>query len=816
MLFLRDIRHALRSLARNPGFTLAACVALCVAIGANTAVFSVVSAMLNFPMPVHDPDRVAFLFSENPEQNIQQGSLSTEDFLEFRARLRGFVHLTASTGRQYNLVGSGDPQRVAGTQVTPGFFALAGVDLHQGRGFLPEEGQEGRQRVAILSHAFVQRTFGGNPEILEQTLRLDGEIYQVVGVAPEGFFFGNPSNDLWTPLVLESGTSPRDRRHLFVAGRLRPGWSAAQVSAEAADVALDLENQWPQTNRGWTARVITVPDNYRQGVAFANTLLYASITFVLLIACVNVANLILARSLAREREFAMRASLGASRGQLVLQLLVESVVLALVGGTGGFLLGLGGIEVLRNWLAPDPNVGFLASLLRGDRWVLLHTVGISTLAGILFGLYPAFQATRGQLTTLMNEGGRSGYSRRRRHLRNGLVMAEVALALALLVTSGTLIRAFHRIYNADPGLDPNHLLTFQISLPERDYPESAQVTDFFRRAQERLEALPGSRSALTTTLLPLTVFPGPGTAHATIEGRGDNEEGQSPNIIDLAVSPGYFETLAIVLQQGRTFGPADREGREPVAVVTESFVETFLAGEEAVGRRLRLKRPAQEDPGPWRQIVGVVANHDIHAHSLRRRTVLPAVFVPFDQNPSHLANLAVRTTGPPLELAAAARAAVWQVDPELPIDDLQSLDQVVQRLDTQNRFFLRILGGLSITALLLAAVGIYGIIAYSVNQRTREIGIRTAFGALPAHAVTLVVRQAVTLTSLGILVGCVLAWQSVRFLDSQLEGVAQTQAGGPSTFLLVIGVFLVVTLLASAVPSLRAARLDPVRALRED
>jgi len=813
--FLRDIRYALRSLQKSPAFTIAAGLALCIAIGANTAVFSVVHALLHFPTPLHEPDRVALLIGENPQQSIQQSGISADDFLDYQEALEGFSSLVASSGRQFNLVGAGDPVRVTATLVTPGFFAMTGVDLFMGRPFLPEEGMVGQDKVAILSYDFYQKSMGSDPQVLNRTLRLDGEIYSIVGIAAEGFFFPNPATELWTPLVVQRGQAPRDQRVLFVAGRLGDGRSAEQVSTEARAVGERLATTWPNSNQGWTTRVVTVPENRRRGLRLVNTLLYSAITFVLLIACVNVANLILARSLSREREFAMRASLGASRGRLISQLLLESLTLALVGGAAGFALGLGGIKVLRNWIAPDPNVGFIAAQIQADSVVFLHTLAISTLAGILFGLYPAFQATKGNLSLLMNEGGRGGDSKRRRTLRNALVIAEVALALALLVTSGTLIRAFHKIYNADPGLDPTNLLTMQLTLPERNYPESQQSAEFFADLLDHLETLPGVEGAAATTSLPLATFPGPGTARAAVQGRVEDDRDQSPNVTDIVVSPAYFETMKISLLEGRMFEGRDRQESENVAVVTEAFVERFLSDSEGLGARLRLKRPAAVEPGPWRRIVGVVANHDSQAHSLRRRAIRPVVFLPLEQAPRRAATVIVRTRERPMDLADMVRAAVWRADPRLPIDNLRTLEQAIEQVDTQNRFFLRILTGLALVALVLAAVGIYGIIAYSVHQRTREIGIRAAFGAEPKNAIALVVRQAVFLTSAGILVGCGIAWQFVRFMGSQLEGISETRAGGPLTFLAVVGLFLAVAVLASVVPSARAARLDPVEALRD-
>ena len=814
--FVRDVRFALRTLAKSPAFTIAAALALAIAIGAHTAVFSVVYALLSVPMPVEDPSRVAILGSDNPEQNILRGNVSADDFLDLRDEIDSFSFLAAVTQGQFNVTGTSDPIRVTATMVTPGYFDAAGVTLDRGRGFLAEEGVRDHDKVVVVSHGFWQLSMGGSQDVVGSRLQLDGESYDVVGVAPEGFFFPNPAVGLWMPLALERGTEPRDQRTLFAVGRLRDGVTAEEASAEARAIGDRLAAAYPETNQGWSASVATLASTFRQGTEFATILLYSAITFVLLIACVNVANLVLARSLARQRELALRSSLGASRPRLVVQLLTESIVLALTGGGAGFLLGLAGVKMLRNWLAPDASVGFIAPFIRADGMVALHAMAVSALAGILFGLIPAFQVTRGDLVSVLREGGGGGESRGRYRLRGGLVMAEVALALALLVSAATLIRAFNRIYEADPGFDTSNVLTLQLALPERDYPEPQQVAQFFDEVVARLAELPGARGAAVTTAMPLTQQPGLGTARVQMEGDAVDERDRTPNVTDAVVSPSYFETLGLEIRHGRGFDARDRGESEPVAMVTELFVERFLEGSEALDRRLRLLSPVGEEPGSWLRIVGVVADHESHSHSLRQPTRLPQVFLPHEQAPRREATVAVRTSGPPLELADRARAAIWTLDRTMPIDNLRTLEQAVAQFDTQNVVFLRVLSGLAAVALVLAAVGIYGIIAYSVNQRKRELGIRVALGARPTNAVGLVARQAVRLTSAGLLAGCVIAWWLVRFMASQLVGISQTQAGGPLTYVAVIGLFVSVALAASMVPALRAVRLDPVRALRED
>ena len=570
--------------------------------------------------------------------------------------------------------------------------------------------------------------------------------------------------------------------------------------------------------------MITVTENLRGGVSFAVTLLYAAITLVLLIACVNIANLLLARALRREREMALRASLGASRWRIIRQLLIESVTLALAGGFLGLVTGAWAIRILSNWIAPDPNVGFIADSIRMSSTVALHSVAISTLAGLIFGLVPALQLARTQLTGVLREGSRGGESRRRGFLRSALVMGQVAMALALLITAGTLIRAFDKIYAADPGFETANLLTGQLSLPAGEGATASETwtapheqAAFFAELQEELAALPGVSGATVTTLLPLTQLAGPGTAFAELEGQAVAEDQKAPNVNDIVVGHDYFSVLGIEILHGRNFHVGDDERGEPVLMVSERFVEQFgLEPQDALGARVRLDRPSEEEPGPWRRIVGIVAEHATHAHSLRQLEPRPALFVPIAQAPRPAVTWMLRTRTSPLELATAAREAVWRLAPTLPVDQVRSLDQAVEAVDTQNVFFLRILSGLALVALGLAAVGIYGLITYSVNQRRREIGIRMALGARSGSTVALVARQTLRLTTAGLLLGGGLAFVFVRFLTNQLEGVSNSGAGGPATFVSVGAFFLTVALLASAVPAWRALRVDPAKALRQD
>ena len=815
--WIGDVRLAIRSLIKIPSFTIASVLALCLAIGANTAVYSVIYALQSFPVPVPEPDRIAFLFQENAEQRVQQGGISIEDFLDYREQLSSFESLTLAAPRPFSFEGPGEPIRAQGVMVTPEFFDTVGVQPFIGRGLAASSSEANAAREVVISHAFWRQTFAGREDAIGETVRLDGQSHTVVGVAPEGFFFINPQTAMWTALDPNRGTAPRDQRAQVAFGRLGEQVDSTQATAEAVAVADRLASEYSGTNRGWTAKVLTLKENLRQGTRLVRVLFYSSITFVLLIACVNVANLLLARALTQERELAVRAALGATRTGLLRQQLTESLVLALFSGLLGVGLGAIGINVLRTWIAPDPNVGFIAQWIRLDAWVTFHAFAVAAISGLLFGSTPALQAlSKIDLGSMLKEGGRSGDDRRRRLLRAGLVAGEVTLALALLITAATLIRAFQNIYDADPGFKTDHMLTLQLVLSEAEYEEVEDRERFWSQVRDRIQTLPGVESVATSTVLPLTQFPGPGNARAEVEGRADGTEDRAPNVSRIVVSEGYLETMGIELRQGRSFEAQDRAGGSPVAVVNETFVERFLGGEQAIDTSVRLLSATDEASGPWLRIVGVVADHASHAHSLRRPSNPALVFVPERQHAEATASVLVRTQVPPMELSMAARAAIWEVDPRLPIDPVQSLEQAIAQIDTQNTFFLRILSGLALVAFVLAAVGIYGIVSYSVSQRTREIGIRAALGARPATTALWISSQAAWLTAIGLLAGSGIAWMLVRFMASQLDGIGQSKAGGPGTFLFVAGVFLLVAVASSAWPALRAARIHPMEALRDD
>lgn len=811
-----DVVYAIRTLRKNPGFTAVALLAMALAIGANTSVYSVIDALVNFPIPSDDPSHTVLVFSENPARGVVQGSVSTDDFLDWREGATVFRELVASTQRTYNLVGAGEPVRIQGLSATAGLFEALGTPLATGRSFQPAECEPGNDGVAVVSHGFWQDRLGGAGDIVGRVLSLDGRDVTVIGVAREGFFFPSRETEIWTPLVLEPGRAPRDQRSYFVIARLLPGVSAAEATAEIVTVAGRLEGQFPDTNRGWTARVETLRDNLRSGASLALTLLYGSITFVLLIACANVANLLLARATTREKEVALRTALGAGRLRLVRQLLTESVVLAGVGGLLGLGLGYLGMTLFRRSLAPDPNLGFITEFMGMNRTVLLHTLVISVLSGLIFGVVPALQGSRGNLQSALKEGGRSaGGGARRGRLRGALVVVEVALALTLLGTSAALVRAFNHLYSLEPGFDSGNLLTFQLTLPEKEYAGSAKTAAFYEEALAELESLPGVSSAASTTLLPLTLFTGAPGSRITVEGRVEEADAEGATALELVVSPSYFDTMRVPIVSGRGFTSGDDADSLPVAVVSRETASRYWKGREAIGTRFKMG--SAEAPGPWITVVGISGDLQTYRHSIRRPSLrTPHVFLPIAQSPRLASAIAIRTSVDPSSLAARAREAIWAVDPRQPVDDVNPMLSVIARTDAQNRFFVRLASGLSAIALLLAGVGIYGVIAYAVNQRTNEIGIRMALGARPAGILALVLRQGAILTTVGLVLGTFGGVLVVRFMGGELEGIALSNASGPLTYVAVALVLLAVAQLACFVPARRAIGLNPVETLRRE
>lgn len=808
----QDLSFAVRTLAGCPAFTLTAILALALGIGANTTVFSVIATLINFPLPVDDPQRVVLVSSANVSEEIDESPVSVDDFLGWKERSRSFSHLAAGVSDDVHFMAGERPLRVPVFRITEGFFEAAGARLALGRTFTAEDTKPGANPVVILSHGLWQEHFGGDAGALGQTVLLNKRAVTIVGVAAAEFFFPRRTTLMWTPLTLRAGSAAREVRQLLVLGRLDEGVAIEAAQAEMEAIGKQLEESHPRANAGWSVRVETLRDNLVTGAWMALVILYAAISFVLLIACANVANLLLARAGVRQREMALRSSLGAGRLRLIRQMVTESLVLAGAGGFLGLLLGIWGIKALRNMLAPDPNVGFLAEFMHLNTAVLGHTLIVSMAAGVLFGLAPAIKISRSDLQSILKEGGRGAPQGGRPLLRGALVVAEVALALALLGAAGSLLRAFHHLYSLDPGFNEENLLTFQVSLPEEDYSE-AEAREFFRKVRAELDLLPGVREATLSSLLPLSVFPGTLTTRVIPEGAGTDPLNSSPNALDIVVGEDHLGTLQIPILQGRSLNGSDRQDSPPAAVVSRALARRFWTEEGALGKRFKLRSGDQESE--WITVVGVSGNLQSRAHSLRSpEPPAPTVFLSLSQRSRRRMFFLIRTEVAPSDFISTARAVLRRFDATLPLENPMSMRQAIARIDTQNRFFTRILSGLALLAVVLAGVGIYGLISYSVTQRRSEIGVRMALGAQPRKILTLVVSQAALLVLIGAALGVGLAYGLVSFLGSQLHGISVSNASGLGTYLAVCLLLGFVALLASLLPARRAIRLDPVEALR--
>ncbi len=796
----KDIRFSFRTLLRSPVTTAVALVTLALGIGANTAIFSVISGVMLEPLPYEQPEELVRIWESNPSRGYPRFSVSPPNFDDWRKQNRSFERIVMFEPTRYNLTGGERPEVILGTAVSYDFFELFGVKPALGRTFRKEEGEPGKGTVAILSHAFWKRRFGGDPKAVGRTITLDGRIYNVVGIAPETFKVP-AKRDVWVPRDAAIDPQERGAHYLGVIARLKDGVGLESARTEMVGLTARLERAYPDSNTGWTSVVIPMREAIVEDVRPALLTLMVAVGFVLLIACANVANLLLARAATREREMAIRTALGANRRRLVRQMLVESLVLFTAGG----LLGLGVAKVVtRALVAMNPDVP-RADAIDLDPGVLLFTLGLALLTGLVFGFIPALSASTGKVYEALKEGGRAMAGGRSRLARNVLVLGEVAIALVLLVGAGLLIQSFSKLSGVDPGFRPEGVLTADISIPAFKYAEEAQQEVFFGQLQERLRAIPGVEAASTVTPLPLggggflLVF--------SVEGRPLPKTGEETASNVRITSPDYFKTMGIPLLQGRAFDDRDREGSLRVAVVNRTFADKTFPGESPLGKRMTFGDPTAPDT-EWLTIVGVVG--DVRHDQLGEESGMEAYWSQL-QSPSTETTIVLRTAGDPGQLVGPLRDALREIDADVPLDKVRPMEQVVSEALSQNRFKTLLLGFFAGIALLLAAVGVYGVISYTVAQRTHEIGIRMALGARPREVLRLVVRQGMTLVLLGVVAGLALAGYAVRFLSDQMYGMS---AFDPMTFALVPLVLAAVALVANLLPALRATRVDPLEALR--
>ncbi len=805
-----DVRYGLRMLLKSPGSTLVALIALGFGIGANSAIFSVVNGILLRPLPYKDPDRLVVVWETKLAKGIKQELVSPAEYREWAEQNRVFDQMAAFRAEPRVLTGGELPERVETALISTGGFELLGVKPAVGRTFSQDESQPGRNLAAVLSYSLWQRRFRGDRAVLGRAVALDGTSYTVVGITPPEFHLPGTPCEIWIPYTLDAKElNERNRavRTLRVIAHLRPGATLDQAQSEMRSIARRLELQDQEANAGYSANVVPLRDQVVGDIRTTLWTLLGAVVFVLLIACANVANLLLARAGSREKEIALRCALGANPARLARQLLTESVLMALAGGLLGLLLAAWSVSILKQ-LGP----GSLPRLkeISVDWRVLGFTLLVSIATGIVFGLAPIWASRRTDLNSILRSGGRGATgSRTRAGLRNALVVSEIASSVVLLTGAGLLIQSFDRLQNVDPGFRADHVLTLQLNLPETRYSDW-KVGLFYKQLLERLQALPGVRWAGIGRKVPLSG--GDDTSlNFTIENRPVEASANQPRAQYRAVSADYFDALGIPLSRGRHFDRTDGEKTAGVVLINETLARIFFAGEDPLGKRIR----AGLDGNPWCTIVGVVADvkhtgldaaskPETYYHYLQ----VPAAWMSFVESSM---TAVLRTNAEPASLAAAARAEVQKMDGDLAVFNVQTMEALVDGSLAQPRLRTTLLGAFAGVALILAAIGLYGVIAYSVAQRTNELGVRMALGAQKNDVLKLVMGQGARLAALGIGIGLVAAFGTMRVISKLLFGV---NAADPLTFAATALLILVVALGASMIPAWRAIKVDPVVALR--
>jgi predicted permease len=805
----QDLRYGFRTLMRKPGFTVVAIIALALGIGANTAIFSVVNSVLLRPLAYRDPAALVVINHDYPKINLK-ASVSAIGYTHYRDNAKSFESVAATTGGSFNLTGGGDPEQVNGARITYNFFSALGAEARLGRVFLPEEDQPGRNKVVVLSHGFWQRRFGGDPGIVNKTIMLNDESYTVVGIMHPSFQFGRELGqvvDLWTPIAFtpqQLTYNNLTNEFLFVFARLKPGVTIGQAQTELDTIADNLRRQylpWAGSRSGWGLTTGYLSELVIGNIRQALWILMGIVGLVLLIACANVANLLLARAADRQKEMAIRTALGAGRWRVIRQLLTESALLALMGGAIGLLLAWLGI----NALVKVNQVQIPRASEIGLDWrALAFTLGVSLLTGIVFGLVPAIQISKADLHETLKEGGRTGSSGARAWVRNTLVVLEMALALVVLVSAGLLIRSFWRVQQVSPGFAPRNTLAMSLALPATKYREPAQRANFYKEALQRIRALPGVLSAGATSILPLSGNNSSGSFQ--IEGRVTPQGQSSPHGDRWAATTDYFSTMKIPIIRGRFFDDRDTIESQPVAIIDETMARKYWPDEDPVGKRITFQG------GPnnpiWREIVGIVGHVK---HSGLEGESRVQYYIPHSQTQNAFMSLVVRTSNDPASLTSAVRGVISGLDKDLPVFRVKTMEQFVSDSMAQRRFAMTLVGIFAAVAMALACVGLYGVLSYSITQRLREIGIRMALGAQVRDVLRLVVGQGMLLALAGVALGSVAAFPLTRLMANLLFGVT---ASDPLTFAAIATLLTLVALVACLAPARRATKVDPIVALR--
>jgi putative ABC transport system permease protein len=811
----QDIRYGVRMLFKRPGLTISVVIVLALGIGANSAIFSVVSAVLLRPIPWADPERIVSVHEINLKRGVDSQIVSPANFLDWREESQSFEQMAGWRFVYLNLTGRDQPERVQGLNVSASYFPLLGVKAALGRTFLPEEEEAGRDRVVVLSDRLWQRRFGADPNIVGQEVTVEGESYRVVGVLPRSFRVFRVLNrelDMYVPLSLDRSQLSRADQSIFVYARLKQGVSLEQAEGEMKALYRNHEQEYREIKEGWGVRLVPLPEQWTERIRPTLLMLLAAVALVLLIACANIANLLLACAAARQKEMAVRMALGAGRLRLVRQLLTESLLLALFGGAMGLLLAYWTIDLL-NKLIPYTAVNRIGNFELDGR-VLCFNFVITMLTGLVFGLAPALQSSKLDLTEALKEGRGQTAGVRGRRLLGALVVSEIALAVVLLVGAGLLVHSSLRLARMERGLNLDHVLTMQIWLPRAKYREGQEVANFYQQALQKIESLPGVESASAINFPPLAVQYT--TVPFSVEGRAPEEE--PPTARYSIISPDYFKTMGIPLLAGRPFTEQDADEARGVAIISRSMAERFWPNDDPLGKRILPQFPKPQKTTFWLPesrnlpltIVGVV--RDVKQEGINDPE-LPQMYLPYLQNPSSIMNLVIRTQSDPLSYAEAVRREVYAVDKDQPVFDIKTMETLVAESFSQPHVLAALLVSFAALALLLAAVGVYGVMSYSITERTHEIGIRMALGAQGSDVLKLVIGQGLRLVLFGVGLGLLGALATTRILSSLLFGVSPTEP------LIFTGVALLLTLIAMAacyIPARRAMRVDPMIALRHE
>ena len=798
-------------LLKKPGFTLTVVITLALGIGANTAVFSLVNAGLLKPLPLSESEQLMMVYTRTPGEPFDW--VAYPDLMDWRAQSRSFSELSALIDQGVNLTGHGEPSRVVGGYVSANFFKLLRVEAASGRTFLPGEDNQGAEPVIVISHAVWQNQLGADPQLIGQPINVNGHVFTVVGILPPNFHFHWGDFQVWMPIQYYPNFSQLDRKKFssFAIGRLKAGVTPAQAQSEMDEIARRLSEQYPETNKDRGLTIVSLKGQLIEDLQKPLLIVMGVTAFVLLIACANIANLMLARSAAREKEIALRIALGAGRWRIARQLLTESALVSMLGGVLGLLIGLWGKDLIL-YGGPTLLAGRQSLLPPGmpaelDLTMLGFTFAVAMLAGIISGLAPALRFSISDVNETLKKGGKvSGGSPGSRRLRGALVVSQIAVTLVLLIGSGLFVKSFRALLSVDPGFDPKNVLTMEYEAPENKYSMPAEQWGFHKSVVEQVQAIPGVMDASVVLILPHTGNYGT-TAFIPLD-RPEPMKGEEPRAQVNRADPYYLRAMRIPLIRGRVFTEQDRLGTPTVAVINQAMAERYWPGQDPMGKSLRLRITDVKDTTA--QIVGVVGN--IKNYELNEPAAAQ-IYLAFAQIPSGFARLVVRTSGEPLAAATAVGQAVWDVDRDQPVWRVRTLESLLDRAVSGNRFMMQIVSCFSVLALSLAVVGIYGVISYSVNQRTHEIGVRTALGARRRDIIKLVVGHGLALILTGVAIGLVGAFTLTRYIEIMLFNVRPTDV---FTYSVVSLLLAVVALLACYLPARRAAKVDPMIALRCD